>query len=92
VGDLDDAKLEKKLPRALVLTTKDVRNTKVKSPKQIEDTLKELGKYNEVKEKFEKLTESKLTGVKLVPASKKGEEILPEAALEFLKTLEAKDE
>lgn len=92
VGDLDDAKLEKKLTRALGLTTKDVRNTKVKSPKQIEDTLKELGKYNEVKEKFEKLTESKLTGVKLVPASKKGEEILPEAALEFLKTLEANDE
>lgn len=92
VGDLDDGKLERKLTRTLGLTAKDVRNTKVKTPKQIEDTLKELGKFKDVKDKFEKLTESKLTGVKLVPASKKGEEILPEAALEFLKTLEDKDE
>lgn len=92
VGGLDDAKLERKLIRVLGLTTKEVRNTEVKSPAQIEKTLKQKGVYGDVKDKFEKLTESKLTGVRLVPASKKGEEILPEAALEFLKTLESKDE
>lgn len=92
IGDDDDAKLERKLTRTLDLATKDVRVTKVASPAQIEKLLKERGTLKELKDKFDKLTVNPPAGVKLVSEKQRGEEVRPETALEFLKTLEDKSD
>jgi hypothetical protein len=92
IGNEDPAKLERKLTRTLGLATKDVRTSSVGSPSQIEKVLKAAGTWKEVKDKFDKLTVSTPSGVKLVKEQQGGEEIRPETALEFLKTLEEKSD
>jgi hypothetical protein len=92
IGNEDPAKLERKLTRTLGLATKDVRISSVGSPAQIEKVLKAAGTWKEVKDKFDKLTVSTPSGVKLVKEQQGGEEIRPETALEFLKTLEEKSD
>jgi hypothetical protein len=89
----DEVKLAKKLPRAkLGLTAKDIWVRKLISPAQAETMLKERGTYSDVKDQFDKLVTSVVTGVKLVSERARGQEILPDAAAEFIKTLEDHDE
>lgn len=81
----DEETMRKKLPRALKgLTSDDVTEKSCKSPAQVEKVLKEKGLWKELKDKFEKLYSSPITGVKLVASSDKGEAIRPETAQEFL--------
>jgi hypothetical protein len=87
--ETDEEKLAKKLPRAkLGLSAKDIYVKKLVSPAQVEAILKERGNYNDVKDQFDKLVTSVVTGVKLVSERARGQEILPDAAAEFIKTLE----
>lgn len=87
----DDEAMAKKLPRAkLGLTKKDIMVSKMATPAQVEKILKERGilKDKELKDRFNRLTVSPPTGVKLVLTKDRGEAVRPETALEFLKTME----
>jgi hypothetical protein len=90
--DDDMEAMAKRLPRAkLGLAKKDVMVTKLGTPAQVEKILKERGvlKDKEAKDRFNRLTQSKPIGVRLVPEASKGEAIRPEVAVEFLKLVEA---
>lgn len=85
--------MKKKIPKAkLGLTTKEIMVTKLATPAQVEKLLKEKGTLKEVKERFNRLTQSPLIGVKLVDLKSRGEAIRPETATEFLNSLKNLEE
>ncbi len=88
----EEEAIRKKIPRVFKgITAKDITEQGVISPAKFEKLLKEKGLWADYKDKFEKICSSTQTGVKLVDARARGEEVRPETALEFLAAMKDSD-
>ena len=81
----DDEIIRKKIPRHKIgLKAADIVVQKLKSPAQVEKTMKELGLWKDNKDRFDELHHTVCTGVKLVDKKARGEAIRPETAVEMI--------
>jgi hypothetical protein len=88
----DDEKIMKRLPRATGLPLKVLKQVSPPSPAQAEKLVKAAGAMtDDVQAAIDRLTETKVIGVKLVDQRARGEEVRPETASTFLQALKEQE-
>lgn len=84
--------LFKRLPRLLGLKLKDLKEVGLCSPAKVESLLRAAGTLKDKQKKLDELAKSPKRGVCLKDERAKGETVLPESAIDFLKNMTNEEE